>query len=111
MALALLPAQFSELESHARVWCLPTEHERYARRLASGMDELQAFYDAFFPRVEEAIAYCDEFSLEEMPDEVQHLMQLIYSLILVSLAVEAWRQPRVPDSGAACIERVVEPFP
>ena len=54
--MALLPTPFADLEPFAAVWCLPTEGERYDRRLASTMDELQAFYDACFPRVEEAIA-------------------------------------------------------
>lgn len=109
--MALLPAPFADLEPFAAVWCLPTEGERYDRRLASTMDELQAFYDAAFPRVEAAIAYCDEYPLDEMPDEVVHLMQLIYSLIVVSMPVEAWRQPQVPDSGAARLDRIVEPTP
>lgn len=109
--MSLLPAPFADLEPYAAVWCLPTEGERYDRRLASTMDDLQRFYDAFFPRVEEAIAYCDGFALDEMPDEVVHLMQLIYSLIVVSMPVEAWRQPHVPDAGAARLDRIVEPAP
>jgi len=109
--MALLPPPFADLEPFAAVWCLPTEGERYDRRLASTMDELQAFYDACFPRVEEAIAYCDGFPLDEMPDEVVHLMQLVYSLIVVSMPVEAWRQPHVPDAGAARLDRIVEPTP
>lgn len=109
--MSLLPAPFADLEPFAAVWCLPTERERYDRRLASTMDELQAFYDAAFPRVEEAIAYCDGFPLDEMPGEVVHLMQLIYSLIVVSMPVEAWRQPHVPDAGAARLDRIVEPTP
>ena len=46
-----LPAEFADLEPFAD-WCLETEAERYAKRLASTMDELQAFYDAAFPRLE-----------------------------------------------------------
>jgi len=53
----LLPAEFADLEPFAATWCLPTEPERWARRLASTMDELQAFYDAAFPRAEEAVDY------------------------------------------------------
>ena len=45
----LLPAQFSDLEPFAGDWCLATEPDRYAQRLGSSMDELQSFYDAFFP--------------------------------------------------------------
>ena len=55
MADALLPPEFSDLEPFAKDWCLASEPERYAKRLASTMDEIQAFYDAIFPRAEEAI--------------------------------------------------------
>ena len=70
----------------------------------SSMDEMQAFYDAFFPRAEEAIAYCDQFPLDDMPDDAERLLQLLYSLVMVSFPVEAWRQPHVPDSGAAYLD-------
>ena len=43
-----LPPDFADLEPFAD-WALPTEAERYAKRLASTMAELQAFYDAAFP--------------------------------------------------------------
>ena len=76
MGTRLLPAEFSDLEPYAAIWCLATERERFAQRMASSMDEIQAFYDAFFPRAEEAIAYCDTFPLDEMPDDAEHLLQL-----------------------------------
>ncbi len=109
--MPMLPAQFSELESFAPTWCLATERERFAQRMASTMDELQAFYDAFFPRAEEAIAYCDQFPLDDMPPDAERLLQLLYSLIMVSFPVEAWRQPNVPDSGAAYLDLLIEPIP
>lgn len=103
-----LPEQFAELEPFSR-WCLPTEAERYAERLASSMDELQAFYDAAFPRLEEMTAYLDGFPLDDMPDDARRLLWLCYSLVNVSFPVEVWRQPRVPDSGAANMDAVVQP--
>jgi hypothetical protein len=111
MADALLPPQFSELESFARTWCLASEPERYAKRLASTMDEMQAFYDALFPRAEEAIAYCEKFPLDDLPDDVHRLLLLLYSLIMVSFPVEIWRQPYLPDTGTASFELKVEPVP
>ena len=60
----LLPSAFAELEPFAG-WCLPTEAQRYAKRLGSNMDEMQAFYDAITPRAEEALSYCDKFPLDE----------------------------------------------
>ena len=111
MSTRLLPAEFSDLEPYAATWCLPTERERFAQRMASTMDAMQAFYDAFFPRAEEAMAYLDQYPLDELPEDALHLLQLLYSLIMVSFPVEAWRQPNVPDSGAAYLDLLIEPIP
>ena len=62
------PADFAELEPFAD-WALPTERERYAKRIASTMDELQAFYDAAFPRLEDATKYLEQFALDALPDD------------------------------------------
>jgi hypothetical protein len=107
---ALLPTEFVDLEPFAE-WCLPTEPERYAKRLASSMAEMKAFYDAITPRAEEALVYCDKFSLDDLPDDVLNLMHLLYSMIMVSFPVECWKQPRVPDSGASTLDCVSEPVP
>ena len=111
MADALLPSQFSDLEPFAKAWCLASEPERYAKRLASSMEEMQSFYDALFPRAEEAIAYCEKFPLHDLPAEVQRLLQLLYSLIMVSFPVEIWRQPYIPDTGTSSFELEEEPVP
>ena len=111
MAEALLPSEFSDLEPFAKEWCLASEPERYAKRLASTMDEIQAFYDAIFPRAEEAIAYLEKFPLHDLPADAHRLLQLLYSLILVSFAVEIWRQPYIPDTGTASFELKIEPVP
>jgi hypothetical protein len=106
-----LPAEFSDLEPFAATWCLPTEHERFAARLSSAIGEMQAFYDAITPRVEEALTYCDKFPLDEMPEDAQNLLHLLYSMVMVSFPVEVWGQPHVPDTGAAYLDLLVEPGP
>ena len=106
--MGMLPEAFHDLEPWT-AWCLPTEPERYARRLASSMDEMQAFYDAIVPRAEAALAYCDGFDLDDLPDDVLHLLHLLYSMVMVSFPVEVWRQPKVPDSGASSFDAVVMP--
>ena len=107
----MLPAEFADLEPFAAKWCLPTERERFAMRLASTMDEMQTFYDAMFPRAEAALTYCDGFPLDELPDDATNLLHLLYSLVMVSFPVEVWRQPHIPDSGAAYLDLVGEPIP
>jgi hypothetical protein len=106
--MALLPAEFAELEPFAD-WILPTERERYAKRLASTMDEMQAFYDAAFPLLDGANKYLERFGMDGLPDPERNLLLLMMSLVLVSFPVEVWSQPRVPDSGAAYLDLVVEP--
>ena len=84
----MLPANFAELEPFATTWCLPTEAQRWDQRMASPMGELVAFHDAAFPRLTDAIAYCDQFPLDALTPEAEHLLQLIYSLVQASMAVE-----------------------
>ncbi len=110
MADARLPAEFADLEEWSD-WILPTEAERYTKRLGSTMAEMQAFYDAAFPRLEAIQAYAAGVPLGDGPvdDLDRNLAHLAFSLVTVSFPVEAWKQPHVPDSGAAAIPLVVEP--
>jgi hypothetical protein len=108
--MATFPAEFADLEPFAD-WALPSEADRYAKRLASSMDELQAFYDAAFPRLEESTDYLKSVALDGISDEDRNLMWMFSALVTVSFPVEVWRQARVPDSGASSIDVVVEPVP
>ena len=108
MSTPVLPAEFAALERFSD-WVLPAEPERYAKRLASSMQEMQAFYDAAFPLLERAMAHLDGFELHDLPEAERNLLYLMQSLIMVSFPVEVWKQPRVPDSGAAYLDLVVEP--
>ena len=105
-----LPADFADLEPFAD-WALPSEGDRYAKRLASSMDELQAFYDAAFPRLEESTDYLKGVALDGISEEDQNLLWLFSALVTVSFPVEVWRQARVPDSGASSVDVTVEPVP
>jgi hypothetical protein len=109
MTSPLLPVEFSDIEPFAATWCLATEPERWERRMETSMREMQAFYDAFFPRAEEAIQYCDRFPLDDMPDDAVRLLYLLHSLALVSFAIEVWQQPVPVHTGSAHIDRLNEP--
>jgi hypothetical protein len=107
----MLPAEFAELEQFAADWCIATEAARYAKRLDSTMAQMQAFYDATFPRVREAMTYLDKFDLHDLASQELNLLHLIYSLIMVSLPIDVWNQPAVIDSGTAYFDRYLEPTP
>jgi hypothetical protein len=111
MTRSLLPASFEDLEPFAEAWCLPTERARYAKRLSSTMDELQSLYDAVLPRVEAALAHCDEFPFNAMPDDAQRLLLLLYSFVTVSFPIEVWRQPHVLDCRTCRLDLEIEPVP
>lgn len=111
MAATMLPPGFADLEPFVADWCLDGEPERYAKRLASTMDEIQAFYDAIFPRAEDAIRHLEQFPLDALPDDAHRLLKLLYSLIVISFPVEIWRQPNIPDTSTASFELELEPVP
>jgi hypothetical protein len=106
---ALLPAEFADLEPFAATWCLAAEPDRWAKRLDSTMEEMKAFYDVCFPRAEEAITYCDQFALNELPESAKQLLYLLCSFALVSYPIEVWNQPLPIDTGSARFERTREP--
>jgi hypothetical protein len=111
MADVLLPAAFADLEPFAPTWCLATESERYERRLASSMAAMREFYDAFSTRLPEAIDYCDGFPLDDLPPDVRNLLLLVYSMIMVSMSVEIFHQPKAVNAADAWLLRVREPLP
>jgi hypothetical protein len=109
--MALLPSEFAELEPFAERWSLATERERWAERTSSSIDDMQAFYDAIIGEVGEAMAYCDKFPLDDMPEDATNLLRLVYSFVIVSFAVELWRQPYPPDTLGTQFRRISEPLP
>ena len=107
--MSVLPPEFADLEPFGE-WAVRGERARYDKRYDSTMAELQAFYDAAFPRVEDAMEYLEQFPYDDsMPEPAKRLLWLFCALVTVSFPVEAWRQPRVPDSGAASINAIHEP--
>jgi hypothetical protein len=104
----MLPSDFAELEAYSD-WILGSERERYAKRLASSMADMQEFYDAAFPLLDRATTHLDKFPLDDLPEPERNLMLLMFSLVMVSFPIEVWKQPRVPDSGAAYLDVIAEP--
>jgi hypothetical protein len=104
-----LPDGFADLEPYVADWARATRKERYEVRLSKTIEELSEFYDAIARRAEDAIAYLDGLDVGELPEDATRLLQLLYSMILVSYPVNVFMQPRIPDSGAAFFDMVCEP--
>ncbi len=107
--MSSLPDAFVELEAYVEDWAKPTRAERYEVRLSKTFDELVEFYDAIAPHAEAAIAHLDTCDLGALAEDEARLLHLLYSMILVSYAVNIFHQPRIPDSGAAFFDMVHEP--
>jgi hypothetical protein len=109
MSDSALPQAFSDLEPFVADWALPTRAQRYEARLSKPFDELVRFYDAVASRAEDAIRYLNGLDIDDLPDDATTLLHMLYSMILVSYAVNVFKQNRIPDSGAAFFEMVAEP--
>lgn len=93
-----LPPEFKSLERFAVDWSLSTERQRNERRIsASGIQELQEFYDAMMPRMEEILNYLNKYSLDSMPEDSKRLFYMTLSLAEVAPAIELFKQPTVVD--------------
>ncbi len=93
-----LPEKYADLEQFCAEWALETSQERHLKRASSSMSELQAFYDAITPRAAEILTYLDTFPLDALPAAERRLLNLCLSLADVSLSVEKYRVPLLPDA-------------
>ena len=48
---------------------LPDQRARYLARLAASMDDMQAFYDAAMARIDDVLAYLEQYQVDELSDE------------------------------------------
>ena len=108
---AMLPEAFSELEPFAAIWCIPDANERYDRRLASSMDELEAFYRAVVERAGEIMDHLRTRDPADMDDASTNLMWLMCSLSTVGFAVDVFKQPMIPDTCGARMPWIETPYP
>lgn len=96
MVEAKLRPPFAQLEPFLG-WALATERERTAKRQASSMAEIRAFYDAMVAGLEDILNFLDGFSQENIPADVKRLFLMTMSLAEVAPAVENFGQPGVID--------------
>ena len=103
-----LPEQFSDLEVFVEKWDLPDYNARYAARLGSSIEELRNFYKAMLGRAEDIKSYLDRKSFERYEEEDKRLAHLMFAVSVVGPAVDIYRSPVVPDSGATSFRLVAD---
>jgi len=94
MGEAQLPAEFEALEPFIS-WSLERERARTEKREASSFEEVQEFYDAIFPSLEEIVDYLDGFPIDDMPAPAERLFHMTLSLVEVSNLVERYKSREV----------------
>ena len=90
-------------------WARPTRAERYAVRLSKTVRRAGRVLRRHRAPRRGRDRLPRRLDLGALPDDAARLLQLLYSMILVSYAVNIFHQPRIPDSGAAFFDMVVEP--
>ena len=105
---ASLPQQFRRLEEWSS-WALPTQGERHARRVASGMETLRAFHDAMTPCMEEIIRYLEGFSWgEPLSEEDERLFHMGMAYMEAAVPIDlGWKTAAAQDSFP--VERLTLP--
>lgn len=93
-----LPPNFEDLEPFVEYWLRDTNDERWQQRSRASMDDIRRFYDAMLARAEDAIAYLDQFPLDDMPEDATRLFKLLLGVAQAAIAVEMHGQPRARHS-------------
>tara|TARA_Y100000588_G_scaffold256704_1_gene271244 strand:- start:5190 stop:5549 length:360 start_codon:yes stop_codon:yes gene_type:complete len=93
-----LPEQFSLLEKYCPDWMVDSEQERYRFRVNRTMEELDDYYKAVFPLLDDIADYIDQYEITAMPPQAMALLRLGQMLMEVSPAVITYRHPDVPNS-------------
>ena len=71
-----LPDKFSDLERYCPDWMLDSEKERYRFRVNQTMEELDEFYKAVFPLMDDLAEYIDQYEINAMPAKAMALLRL-----------------------------------
>ena len=75
-AASMLPEAFAQWEPFAADWCLGSEAARREQRMHSTQPQLEKFYKAVKPRLDEAIQYLNGFPVNDLPPREQNLLHL-----------------------------------
>ena len=100
--MAALPAGFEDLARFVPGWALPAEYDRHEKRLALSIEEVRAFYDALFPRMEAVMAHLQRLpadALESLGEDERNLFYLAMGFMEMSHPVDlGWKGVDIEDS-------------
>ena len=82
---------FSDLSGFIGTWGLETAPERLNNRSTANLSEMQAFYDAVTPRLEEIIEFLNQFPVNEIPEEFRPIANMALAVCEVDDAINLWK--------------------
>lgn len=96
-----LPRQFAELEPIAARWARPTERERFANRVASSLEELDAMYQVLLPRMDDILRYLADKPADpgQLDPADRNLAHLAMAAMENARSVEVWRKVDVHSAN------------
>lgn len=94
-------ADFGDLQPYIEAWGQPTLEQRIRRRAGSSFEELQAFYTAVIPRLDEIIEFLNQFPADAIPSAHKPLAYMALSVVQVDSAVNKFKAP--------LLDRAVDP--
>ena len=92
-----VPEGFETLAPFVADWVLENASARMAKRQASSMAEIRAFYDAMVPLGVAALDHLRAYKLGELAPPEENLLKLMLALAEVGPAVEWFDNPAVYD--------------
>ena len=100
-----LPTGFEDLEPLVQAWALPTEQTRYTKRIASPLHEVQAFYEAIYPRMDAVMQHLQAHPADDiaaLPAPTRRLYRLALSYFDASHPIELhWRTANLDNAFPA----------
>jgi hypothetical protein len=103
--MATLPVPFTDLADGLE-WALPTERQRFTKRLTSMQEDLVGYYQLIEPHMSAIVEYLAGYDLgDELPEEVETLYFMALSFMEVSISVERFREP--DESGVFPASRYI----
>ncbi|HVZ45478.1 MAG TPA: hypothetical protein VHA82_16825 [Ramlibacter sp.] len=94
-----LPEPFATLQPFVDAWALGSEQERFRKLHTTTIEDLRAFYDAVLPRLREALAYLDQWTIGELPEDARTLYDLAMTFAETAHPVDLqWKDVDFPDA-------------
>jgi hypothetical protein len=94
-----LPPEFADLDHYVDSWALNSEQDRFERRISSRLEDVKAFNDAMFERIDAVICYLNTQPLHSPEPQVVCLMNIAKAYMETSHPVDLlWKTTDLADA-------------